>query len=123
MENAFIGEERKLIFDVLEISESFYLKSYIVTVDTEKAFDALSYSFLVGCFKKTVIWKYLYTMGLNITWMPRVLQNILNFEKMLEKAISFHLPVCLSFEIVDLIQAYKSVKEINIFEPTYFYSA
>ena len=52
MENVFIGEERRLIFDILEMSESLNLKRFIVSVDTEKAFDLLSHSFLAECFKK-----------------------------------------------------------------------
>ena len=52
VENVFIGEGRRLIFDTLEMSESLNLKRFIVSVDTEKAFDLLSHSFLAECFKK-----------------------------------------------------------------------
>ena len=42
----------RLISDILEISNVFNLTGYIVTADTEKAFDSLSHSFLLGCLKK-----------------------------------------------------------------------
>ena len=38
----FIGERGRFISDILEMKESLNLKSYIVTVDIEKAFDSLS---------------------------------------------------------------------------------
>ena len=49
----FIGEEGKLISDILEISNVFNLRGYIVTVDIEKVFDSLSHSFLLACLKKS----------------------------------------------------------------------
>ena len=52
VKNRFIGEGGRFISDVLEISNVFNLRWYIVTVDIEKAFDSLSYSFLLACFKK-----------------------------------------------------------------------
>ena len=45
VKNRFIGEGGRLISDILEISECLNLKVYIVTVDTEKAFDSLSHFF------------------------------------------------------------------------------
>ena len=52
MRNRFIGEGGRLISDTLEMRESLNLKGYIVTVDTEKALDSLSHSFLLVCLKK-----------------------------------------------------------------------
>ena len=52
VKNRFIGEEGRLISDILEMSESLNLKGYFVTVDIEKAFDSLSRSFLRACLKK-----------------------------------------------------------------------
>ena len=40
VKNRFIGEEGRLVSDILEMSQSLNLKGYIVTVDTEKAFDS-----------------------------------------------------------------------------------
>ena len=53
--NRFIGEEGRLISDILEMSESLNLKGSIVSVDIEKAFDSLSHSFLLVCIKKVDI--------------------------------------------------------------------
>ena len=52
MRNRFIGEGGRPISDILEMSESLNLKGYIVIVDTGKAFDSLSHSFLLVCLKK-----------------------------------------------------------------------
>ena len=68
VKNKFIGEGRRLISDILEMSESFNLKGYIVTVDIEKAFDSLSHSFLLACLKK-------YGYGNDfIKWVERLLE-------------------------------------------------
>ena len=55
VKNRFIGEEGRLISDILEMSESLNLKGSIVSVDIEKAFDSLSHSFLLVCIKKVDI--------------------------------------------------------------------
>ena len=52
VKNRFIGEGGRLTSDILEISNVFNLRGYIVTVDIEKAFDSLSHSFLLACLKK-----------------------------------------------------------------------
>ena len=49
VKNSFIGEEGRLLSDILEISN---VRGYIVTVDIEKVFDSLSHSFLLACVKK-----------------------------------------------------------------------
>ena len=49
VKNSFIGEEGRLLSDILEISN---VRGYIVTVDIEKVFDSLSNSFLLACVKK-----------------------------------------------------------------------
>ena len=52
MESRFIAKGGMLISDTLEMCESLNLKSYILTVDVEKAFDSLIHSFLLACLKK-----------------------------------------------------------------------
>ena len=52
VKNRFIGEGERLISDILEMSEGLNLKGYILTVDIEKGFDSLSYSFFT-CLSKT----------------------------------------------------------------------
>ena len=44
VKNKFLGEERRLTSDILEMSESLQLKGYIVIVYIEKALDSLSHS-------------------------------------------------------------------------------
>ena len=44
VKNTFLGEERRLTSDILEMSESLQLKGYIVIVYIEKALDSLSHS-------------------------------------------------------------------------------
>ena len=96
MENRFVGEGGRVISDILEMSESLNLKGYIVTVDIKKSFDSLSHSFLLSCLKK-------YGYGNDFIKSVEMLlecqksciingvirQNILNFKKVLDKAIQF----------------------------------
>ena len=51
MKNRFIDDGRRLISDILQMSQSLNLKGYIVTVDIEKAFDSLNNSFFFACLK------------------------------------------------------------------------
>ena len=55
VKNRFIGEEGRLISDILEMSESLNLKGSIVSVDIEKAFDSLSHSFYLFVLKKWIL--------------------------------------------------------------------
>ena len=96
VENRFVGEGGRVISDILEMSESLNLKGYIVTVDIKKSFDSLSHSFLLSCLKK-------YGYGNDFIKSVEMLlecqksciingvirQNILNFKKVLDKAIQF----------------------------------
>ena len=52
VKNRFIGEGGRLISDILEISNVFNLRGYVVTVEIGKEFDSLSHSFLLACLKK-----------------------------------------------------------------------
>ena len=52
MTNRFIDQRGRLISDILEMSVSLNLKSYIITVVIEKPFDSLSHSFLLVYLKK-----------------------------------------------------------------------
>ena len=54
IQNAYVKEQvnwRRIISDILEISNTVNLRGYGVTVDIEKAFDTLSHSFLLACLK------------------------------------------------------------------------
>ena len=132
VKNRFIDEEGRLISDILEISESLNLKGYIVTADIEKAFDSLSYSFLLACLKK-------YGYGNDLVKCIEMLfecrepciingGNTTKYFKLQKGArqgdpISAYMFIlCLEIVLI-LIKANKRAKEINIFEHTNLYSA
>ena len=52
VKNRFIGENRRLILDIIEVADLFNIESYIVTMDIEKAFDSLDHTFLIQVLKK-----------------------------------------------------------------------
>ena len=43
--NKFIGENGRLISDIIEVADLFNIEGYIVTMDIEKAFDSLDHTF------------------------------------------------------------------------------
>ena len=49
VKSRFIGEGGSVISDILEISNVFNLRGYIVTDDTEKVFDSSSHSYSLFC--------------------------------------------------------------------------
>ena len=96
VKSRFIVEGGRLISDILEMIESLNLIGYIVTVDIEKAFDSLSHSFLLACLKKSgygnnfAKWvEMLLESRSLVLLMELIRQNILNFKKVLSKAIQF----------------------------------
>ena len=52
LQNRCISETGRLISDILEITDTLNLKGYLVTTDTEKAFDLLNHSFRMAVLKK-----------------------------------------------------------------------
>ena len=48
----FIGENRRLISDILSVTNNLKIKDYLVTIEIEKAFDSLDHSFLMSVLKK-----------------------------------------------------------------------
>ena len=50
--NRCINESGKLISDLLDVTEKFKTKGYLVTIDIEKAFHSLDYSFLLTTLEK-----------------------------------------------------------------------
>ena len=96
VKNRFIGEGGRLVSDILEMSESLNFKGYISTVDIGKVFNSLSHSFL-HVYPKKYGYKndfinelkcYLNARSL-VLLMKVKRQNILNFKKVLDKAMQF----------------------------------
>ena len=48
----FIGENGRLISDIIETSSGFNITGFLITMDIEKAFDPLGPSFLISVLKK-----------------------------------------------------------------------
>ena len=78
------------------MSESLNLKGYILTADIEKAFDSLSHSFILVCFKKFVYendftkWLKCCLNAKSLASLMEVIrQYFLNFKKVLDKVIQF----------------------------------
>ena len=51
-ENIFIGESGRLIADIIEIIDVLNEEGFFVTMDIEKAFDSLDYTFVISVLKK-----------------------------------------------------------------------
>ena len=52
IEKRFIGESRRLISDILSVTNHLKIKRYLVTMDIEKPFDSVDHSFLISVLKK-----------------------------------------------------------------------
>ena len=50
----FIDESGRLISDILSVTNNLKIKSYLVTMDIEKAFDSLDHGFLISVSKQFV---------------------------------------------------------------------
>ena len=48
----FIGESVRMIFDILSVKNNMKIKSYLVKMDIEKAFNSLDHSFLISVLHK-----------------------------------------------------------------------
>ena len=52
VENRFIGESGRFIADIIEISDVLNRERFLVTMDIEKTFHSLDYTFVISVFKK-----------------------------------------------------------------------
>ena len=52
VKNRFIGENGRLISDIIEVAYLFNIEGYIVPMDIEKVFNSLDYTFLIKFLKK-----------------------------------------------------------------------
>ena len=46
--NRFLGESVRLISDILDITKTFSIEGYLMTIDIEKAFDSVDHPFLIA---------------------------------------------------------------------------
>ena len=69
VQNRYVGEAGRSIFDILDICDKLSIDGYLVTVDIEKAFDSLDHEFLLFVLKK-------FGFGKNfIYWIKMLLPN------------------------------------------------
>ena len=126
LKNRLIGS------DILEIINVLNLRGYIVTIDTEKAFDCLSHSFLLACLKK-----FGFGHGF-IRWVTILLESqescIINtgfttsyfsFEKGARQGdpVSAYLFILCLEVLFLLVKANHKIRGLNIFQYTYLYTA
>ena len=52
LNNRFISEGRRLISDIVEITDLLQIEGILLTVDIEKAFDSVNHLFLVSALQK-----------------------------------------------------------------------
>ena len=130
--NRFIGEGGTLILDILEISNVFNLRGYTMIVDTEKAFDSLSHSFLLACIKKSRFGRHF------IRWVTILIESqesciinagittsYFNLEKGTRQGNLFYaylLILCLEV-LFFLVKAHYKIRGMNIFQYTYLYTS
>ena len=63
-----IGESKRLISDIIEITEIGNVEGFLVTMDIEKAFDSLDHNFLISTLEK-------YGFGQNFIIWVKILLN------------------------------------------------
>ena len=132
VKNRNIGESGRLISDIIEIASTRKMQRFLVTMNVEKAFDALDHTFLISILKRL-------GFGQNfVSWIEIILKNqepcVINggtttkYFKLNRGArqgdpISAYLFI-LAFEILFfLIKENPHIKGLNIFDHCYLYSA
>ena len=55
VQNRYVGEAGRSIFDILDICDKLSIDSHLVTVDIEKAFDSLDHEFLLVVLKNLAL--------------------------------------------------------------------
>ena len=131
VQNRYIGEAGRLIFDILDISDKLSVDGYLVTVDIEKAFDSLDHEFLLVVLKK-------FSFGnSSFDWIKILLTNqescVVNGSTTsyfkLEKGTRQDDPISAYFIITALeiifamIKSNPDIKGLNLFNHNYLYTA
>ena len=69
IKDRFLGESVRLISDVLEVSKSYNLDGYLLTIDIEKAFDSVEHNFLFASLEEYGFHGYF------LDWIKILLKN------------------------------------------------
>ena len=59
----FIGESVRLVSDLIKYTDFHNPPGYLVTIDTEKAFDSVDHKYLCAVLQKIRIWHEFYKVG------------------------------------------------------------
>ena len=132
VQNRFIGEGGRLISDILEISNVFNLRGYVVTVEIGKESDSLSHSFLLACLKKFgfghdfIRWvKILFESQDSCIISVGTTTSYFSLEKGARQGdpVSVHLFILCLEVLFLLVKANHDIRGVNIFQYTYLYTA
>ena len=130
--NRYIGENGRLISDIIEMTEKLNIGGFLVAMDIEKAFDSLDYTFLLSVLKKIGFKEQF------INWIQILINSqescVLNagtttpYFCLCKGArqgdpISPYLFILALEVLFILIKENKFIKGINIFEYSYLYTA
>ena len=126
VKNRHIGESRRLISDIIEITETRKIKGFLVTMDIEKAFDSLDHNFLISTLEK-------YGFGQNfILWIKILLNDqescVINGGKttkyfMLARGARQGYPISALEILFLLVKTKPEIAGLTIFDHCYLYSA
>ena len=75
VEGRFISEGGRLISDVIETSDKLQIKGFLMTVDTEKAFDSINQCFLIKVSEKYGFEKDFVKWMKNFTTKSRIMHH------------------------------------------------
>ena len=59
----YIGENIRILYDILQYTEDYNLPGMLLLIDFEKAFDSLSWDFLFNVLTFFKLWRFFYKMG------------------------------------------------------------
>ena len=113
VENRFIGERGRLIADNIEITDVINKEGFLVTMDNEKAFDSLDYTFVISVLKK-------FSFGNNfVSWIETLISvfKYFHFERGARQGdpISAYIFILALKVLSFLVRNNKDIKGLNFF--------
>ena len=132
IEKRFIGERGRLISGILSVTNNLKMKSFLVTMDTEKAFNSPEHSFLISVFKKIgfgenfIDWIKILLYKQKLCLLNSVLQQwFFNLEKGACQGdlISMYLFILALKIVFLLIKSDSLIKGIKVFDFVFLYTA